>query len=80
MEEREGKMQLILKHAEDTETLKEKYASLVGNLFLQIDEEKHESEVLEHLQKVLRKHHGPSPVYVHYIHAKKTIKLQPSFL
>ncbi|QFT90167.1 DNA polymerase III subunit alpha [Bacillus sp. THAF10] len=79
MEEREGKMQLILKHAEDTETLKEKYASLVGNLFLQIDEEKHESEVLEHLQKVLRKHHGPSPVYVHYIHAKKTIKLQPSF-
>jgi DNA polymerase-3 subunit alpha len=79
VEERDGKMQLIIKQVTEAARLKEKYDHLIGSLFLQIDEEKQEEEVLQHLQKVLKQHHGPSPVYVHYIHGKKTIKLQPSF-
>ncbi|CAG9619617.1 DNA polymerase III subunit alpha [Sutcliffiella rhizosphaerae] len=79
VEEREGKTQLIIKQVEASKTVKEKYASLVGNLFLQINEEVHETEVMEQLQKVLRQYYGPSPVYVHYIQSKRTIKLQPSF-
>lgn len=79
LEEREGKTQLILKEIMEIDTLIEQYAHLIGDLFLQIDEEKHENEVFLHLQKVLKEHHGPSSVYVHYIHQKKTIKLQPAF-
>ncbi|MCM3619433.1 DNA polymerase III subunit alpha [Sutcliffiella horikoshii] len=79
LEEREGKSQLIVKNVMETDALVEQYAHLIGDLFLQIDEEKHEKEVFMHLQKVLKQHHGPSPVYVHYIHAKKTIKLQPAY-
>ncbi|KMJ57024.1 DNA polymerase III DnaE [Bacillus sp. LL01] len=78
LEEREGKTQLILKDIMEIDALVEKYTHLIGDLFLQIDEEKHETEVFLHLQKVLKQHHGPSPVYVHYIQAKKTIKLQPA--
>jgi DNA polymerase-3 subunit alpha len=79
LEEREGKTQLILKGITEIDMLMEEHAHLIGDLFLQIDEEKHEKEVFLHLQKVLKQHQGPSPVYVHYIRAKKTIKLQPSF-
>ncbi|WP_404428945.1 DNA polymerase III subunit alpha [Sutcliffiella horikoshii] len=78
LEEREGKVQLIIKNIIEIDTLIEQYVHLIGDLFLQIDEEKHEQEVFQHLQKVLKTHHGPSTVYVHYTQAKKTIKLQPA--
>jgi DNA polymerase-3 subunit alpha len=79
LEIRDGKEQLILKNVMDIATLKETYAHLMGNIYLQIEEHMHGGDVLQKVQQVLKEHHGPSPVYLHYIKEKKTIRLQPAY-
>ncbi|WP_078379423.1 DNA polymerase III subunit alpha [Sutcliffiella halmapala] len=79
MERRDGKEQVIIKQIIETEKLKENYSSLIGNVYLQIEEHLQDSEVLQQVQQVLKEHQGPSQVYVHYIKDKKTIKLQQTY-
>lgn len=79
LELRDGKEQLILKNVMSMDTLKETYEHLVGNIYLQIEEHLQGGDVLQKVQQVLKQHHGPSPVYLHYIKEKKTIRLQPAY-
>lgn len=79
LEIRDGKEQLILKHVMDMDMLKETYAHLMGSMYLQIEAHLQGGDVLQKVQQVLKEHHGPSPVFLHYIKDKKTIRLQPSY-
>ncbi|WP_417899343.1 DNA polymerase III subunit alpha [Bacillus haimaensis] len=79
LELRDGKEQLILKNVMSMDSLKETYEHLVGNIYLQIEEHLQGGDVLQKVQQVLKEFHGPSPVYLHYIKEKKTVRLQPTY-
>jgi len=79
MEERDGKNQFIIQAVLDVEKeIKEKKQNS-ATLFLKIDANDQNSDRLNELKGILKKHLGPIPVILHYADIEKTVLLSKAY-
>ncbi|KEF39578.1 DNA-directed DNA polymerase III PolC [Schinkia azotoformans MEV2011] len=72
IEEREGKLQLIIDEATSIKDLK---ANAFDKLYLKVDKSQQESGKLHQIKNILKQYPGTTEVYIHYADEQKTVLL-----
>ncbi len=75
MEEREGKRQLIIQAVEDVKAAIKKMENQPPTLYLKIDKEKENTEILHALKNIFKQNDGHSQVIIYYESTQKTLRL-----
>lgn len=72
IEEREGKLQLII---DEATSIKELKANAFDKLYLKVDKFQQESGKLHQIKNILKQYPGTTDVYIHYADEQKTVLL-----
>lgn len=72
IEEREGKLQLII---DEATSIKELRANAFDKLYLKVDKFQQESGKLHQIKNILKQYPGTTDVYIHYAEEQKTVLL-----